>query len=237
MPPNPRVDRAFRAMKTLGIPGDKVKPVLKNLLRLYNKNWDLIEAENYRALADAIFESDEAKDSESTKPTENVEQEALVQDEPEPPLKRQRLKNQSSQPNESVESHLQNQSLGVFDSPQAIGNESLGRNKGKQPIFVQLISSHRKDFRHLSLLAWTRAFRFLGELDLLLVLPSQCHLLRMLLLITLLSNLRMSQSLMTCHILKFLLPSPAQVHRVKENLQLQVVRQKVDRMIITHRQL
>ncbi|XP_016576042.2 probable inactive histone-lysine N-methyltransferase SUVR2 isoform X1 [Capsicum annuum] len=141
MPPNPRVDRAFRAMKTLGIPGDKVKPVLKNLLRLYNKNWDLIEAENYRALADAIFESDEAKDSESTKPTENVGQEALVQDEPEPLLKRQRLKNQSSQPNESVESHLQNQSLGVFDSPQAIGNESLGRNKGKQPILSNSLAA------------------------------------------------------------------------------------------------
>lgn len=61
MPPNPRVDRAFRSMKALGISGEKVKPVLKNLLRLYNKNWDLIEAENYRVLADAIFDDDEAK--------------------------------------------------------------------------------------------------------------------------------------------------------------------------------
>lgn len=138
MPPNPRVDRAFRAMKALGISGEKVKPVLKNLLRLYNKNWDLIEEENYRVLADAIFDNDEAKDSESKKSTENAEQEALAQDEPEPPLKRQRLKNHSSQ---SLESHLQNQSPGVFDSPQSMGNESqpgsspsLGRNKGKQPI-------------------------------------------------------------------------------------------------------
>ncbi|CAN4113713.1 unnamed protein product [Withania somnifera] len=129
MPPNPRVDRAFHSMKALGISGEKVKPVLKNLLRLYNKNWDLIEAENYRVLADAIFDSDEAK------------QEALVQVELEPPLKRQRLKNQSSQPDESLESHLQNQSPGVLDSSQSTGNEaqpglspSLGRNKGKQPI-------------------------------------------------------------------------------------------------------
>lgn len=141
MPPNPRVDRAFRAMKALGISGEKVKPVLKNLLRLYNKNWDLIEAENYRALADAIFDNDEAKEAESRKSTENAEQEALVQDEPEPPLKRQRLKNQSSQPNESLESQLQNQSPGVFDSPQSMGNESqcgsrpsLDRSKGKKPI-------------------------------------------------------------------------------------------------------
>lgn len=64
-----------------------------------------------------------------------------MQDEPEPLLKRQRLKNQSSQPNESVESHLQNQSLGVFDSPQAIGNESLGRNKGKQPILSNSLAA------------------------------------------------------------------------------------------------
>ncbi|KAK4363648.1 hypothetical protein RND71_018889 [Anisodus tanguticus] len=122
MPPNPRVDNAFRAMKALGISGEKVKPVLKNLLKLYNKNWDLIEEENYRVLADAIFDNEEAKDAESKKSSENAEQEVLVQDGPEPPLKRQRLQNQSSQPNESLESHLQNP------------GPSLGRDKGKQPI-------------------------------------------------------------------------------------------------------
>ncbi|XP_059297889.1 probable inactive histone-lysine N-methyltransferase SUVR2 isoform X1 [Lycium ferocissimum] len=134
MPPNPRVDNAFRAMKALGISGEKVKPVLKNLLKLYNKNWDLIEEENYRVLADAIFDNEEAKDAESKKSPEIAEQEALGQDEPEPPLKKQRLKNHSSQPNEPLESHLQNQSPGVFDSPQSMGNESLSRSKGKQPI-------------------------------------------------------------------------------------------------------
>ncbi|XP_070024578.1 probable inactive histone-lysine N-methyltransferase SUVR2 isoform X2 [Nicotiana sylvestris] len=129
MPPNSRVDCAFRAMKAIGISGDKVKPVLKKLLKLYNKNWDLIEEENYRVLADAIFENEESK------------QEELVQDEPEPPLKRQRLKNQLSQPYDSPESHVQNQPLGVLDSSQSMGDESqarscpsLGRNKGKKPI-------------------------------------------------------------------------------------------------------
>lgn len=62
MAPNPRVISAFRAMKSIGISEDKVKPVLKNLLKLYEKNWELIEEENYRALADAIFEQqDEAE--------------------------------------------------------------------------------------------------------------------------------------------------------------------------------
>lgn len=56
-----RVANAFRAMKDIGIPEDVVKPVLKTLLKLYDKNWALIEEENYRALADAIFDKQEAE--------------------------------------------------------------------------------------------------------------------------------------------------------------------------------
>lgn len=61
MAPNPKVVAAYRAMGALGIAESKVKPVLKKLLKLYDKNWELIEEENYRALADAIFEDDEHK--------------------------------------------------------------------------------------------------------------------------------------------------------------------------------
>lgn len=61
MPSNPKVAKAFRAMKDIGISQEKVKPVLKSLLKLYDKNWALIEEENYRALADAIFEKEEAE--------------------------------------------------------------------------------------------------------------------------------------------------------------------------------
>lgn len=56
-----KVANAFRAMKAIGIPEDIVKPVLKNLLKLYEKNWELIEEENYRALADAIFDRQEVE--------------------------------------------------------------------------------------------------------------------------------------------------------------------------------
>ena len=59
MAPNPRVTAAYRAMKSIGIQEVKVKPVLKKLLKLYEKNWALIEEENYRALADAVFEEEE----------------------------------------------------------------------------------------------------------------------------------------------------------------------------------
>ncbi|CAN4101270.1 unnamed protein product [Withania somnifera] len=101
MPSNPRVAKAFRAMKDIGISQEKVKPVLKSLVKLYNKNWELIEAENYRALADAIFEKEEAEATESKK-TENTEleevlEEEAVDEEPERPLKRSRLRHQEVQ--------------------------------------------------------------------------------------------------------------------------------------------
>lgn len=60
-PKNTRVRAAYLAMRSLGINEDKVKPVLKKLLKLYERNWELIEEENYRALADAIFECDDNK--------------------------------------------------------------------------------------------------------------------------------------------------------------------------------
>ncbi|XP_022727454.1 probable inactive histone-lysine N-methyltransferase SUVR2 isoform X2 [Durio zibethinus] len=87
MAPNPRIGRAFRAMKELGISEEKVKPVLKKLLKLYDKNWELIESENYRVLADAIFDEEDSKE-------EDIEEEGSIPGELVRPLKRARLKNQ-----------------------------------------------------------------------------------------------------------------------------------------------
>lgn len=61
MAPNTHVKRAFKAMNDLGITDAQVKPVLKNLLTLYDKNWELIAEDNYRVLADAIFDSQESQ--------------------------------------------------------------------------------------------------------------------------------------------------------------------------------
>ncbi|OMO96100.1 hypothetical protein COLO4_15515 [Corchorus olitorius] len=58
---NERVRKAFLAARACGISDQEVKPVLKHLLKLYNKNWDLIESEGYRALLDAYFELNENK--------------------------------------------------------------------------------------------------------------------------------------------------------------------------------
>ncbi|KAL3359272.1 hypothetical protein AABB24_016038 [Solanum stoloniferum] len=109
MPVNPRVKKAFRAMKSIGISEEKVKPILKSLLKLYDKNWELIEEENYRALADAIFEKEDAEVAEHKKPENNevhdvplvqreeVLEEEAVPEEPERPLKRLRLRYQEGQ--------------------------------------------------------------------------------------------------------------------------------------------
>ncbi|CAK8572301.1 unnamed protein product [Lathyrus sativus] len=59
-----RAVKAYDAMKVLGISKEEVKPVLRNLLKVYDKSWELIEDDNYRTLIDAYFESKEDKTEE-----------------------------------------------------------------------------------------------------------------------------------------------------------------------------
>lgn len=97
MAPNPKVVAAFRAMSCLGIEEHKVKPVLKKLLKLYDKNWELIEEENYRALADAIFDEDDNQALEPEQEKKNKEGEVDEEARPEErvrPLKRLKLRGQ-----------------------------------------------------------------------------------------------------------------------------------------------
>ncbi|XP_075502847.1 putative inactive histone-lysine N-methyltransferase SUVR2 [Primulina tabacum] len=79
-----RIAKACGAMKSLGLSVETVKPVLKKLLKLYNKNWELIEEDNYRTLADAIFEFSDDKIK--------AEQKGLmIKDEVEPPYKKRHI--------------------------------------------------------------------------------------------------------------------------------------------------
>ncbi|KAG4976809.1 hypothetical protein JHK86_036283 [Glycine max] len=111
---------ACRAMSSLGIDDSKVKSVLKKLLKVYDKNWELIEAENYRVLADAIFEDDDNMVPELKKKSQTADvhntghsmsssfqnnqeaetgcEEAQMHVETPQPLKRLRLQGQESQP-------------------------------------------------------------------------------------------------------------------------------------------
>lgn len=61
MPPSRHVKKAYAAMEALGIDPARVKPVLKNLLATYEKNWELIAEDNYSVLADAIFDEKETE--------------------------------------------------------------------------------------------------------------------------------------------------------------------------------
>ncbi|KAK9944999.1 hypothetical protein M0R45_010532 [Rubus argutus] len=111
---NPQVRKAFAAMSAIGISEEQVKPVLKNLLRLYDKDWSLIEAEEYRALADAIFEAEDAKAAAEKKKCNNYDQEDMEAEsqphhERERPLTRLRSRSQdegSSQKKKSPNDEL-----------------------------------------------------------------------------------------------------------------------------------
>ncbi|KAL6518274.1 hypothetical protein OROMI_033975 [Orobanche minor] len=76
-----RISKAFSAMRSLGISKETVKPVLKKLLKLYEKNWELIEEDNYRTLADAIFEHEDEKLKDEKKPDP-------INEDAEPPCKK-----------------------------------------------------------------------------------------------------------------------------------------------------
>lgn len=95
--PNPndqKVSKAFSAMKCLGISPEVVKPVLKHLHKLYGGSWELIEQDNYRTLADAIFESfDDKKKSKAV----------MVADDEKPPPKRSHSVKSQDQPSSARE--------------------------------------------------------------------------------------------------------------------------------------
>ncbi|KAL1199645.1 putative inactive histone-lysine N-methyltransferase SUVR2 [Cardamine amara subsp. amara] len=76
MAPSPHVKKAFAAMKALQIEDSLIKPVLKKLLGVYDKNWELIAEDNYRVLADAIFEEQETQAIEESKGKKKKAEEA-----------------------------------------------------------------------------------------------------------------------------------------------------------------
>ncbi|KAK9733792.1 hypothetical protein RND81_04G092800 [Saponaria officinalis] len=151
-----RVKAAFRAMKDIGITEDKTKPALKKLLKVFDKNWDAIEEENYRVLADAIFEYEENESVErEKKKSENAERmeaselaagldgpmpDEMMEDEPERPLKRLRLKHQgqgapsNGQPSLSIGAGAGALKIPKPEPGEPMTESPLARNKGKQPV-------------------------------------------------------------------------------------------------------
>ncbi|KAM0945014.1 putative [histone H3]-lysine(4) N-trimethyltransferase chromatin remodeling SET family [Dioscorea sansibarensis] len=60
---NERAKKAIGAMKAMGIPVHKAKPVLKGLLKESENSWDFIEADNYSVLVDALISLPESPDA------------------------------------------------------------------------------------------------------------------------------------------------------------------------------
>lgn len=117
-----RAVAAVKAMKAIGFSGHAVKPVLKNLLKVYENNWEYIEAENYRVLADAILDAQESKDAPPKNKTIDADlsgknKEVLADDEPEPYRTRIRIRQEDDQlaPDESL---LKRQKLEACASPE-----------------------------------------------------------------------------------------------------------------------
>lgn len=52
-----RARAALNAMKDLGFAKKLAAQVLKEMLKLYQNNWELIEDENYRAFVEAILDA------------------------------------------------------------------------------------------------------------------------------------------------------------------------------------
>lgn len=66
-----RAMTAVKAMKLIGFDQRVAKPALKKLLKVYENNWEYIEAENYRLLVDSILDNEESMDPEPNEKDED----------------------------------------------------------------------------------------------------------------------------------------------------------------------
>lgn len=57
--PDPRIKKACEAMKKLGYTEATVRPVLRQLRKTYEDNWDFIEGAGYMVLVEALLPQDE----------------------------------------------------------------------------------------------------------------------------------------------------------------------------------
>ncbi|XP_031121913.1 histone-lysine N-methyltransferase SUVR4-like isoform X2 [Ipomoea triloba] len=143
MPPNQRTRKAYKAMKDIGIDVSVVKPVLNDLLKLYDRKWAHIEAENYRVLADAIFEmkSEVAQNKESENSEQGPLEEETLCKESEKPLKRLQSKHQDDQPSLSCDNSSSTLAGASFKKPKVKCNDVSGESC---PSVLQgMVASHQ----------------------------------------------------------------------------------------------
>ncbi|KAG8380407.1 hypothetical protein BUALT_Bualt06G0012100 [Buddleja alternifolia] len=135
-PGKQRAANAYNAMKRLGISQETVKPVLKRLWELYNKNWALIEEDNYRTLADAIFE-DADDQLKKKKPVMNIDDEVEPQcKKPHGGLPEDQVSSTGGNSKSNVDLEVSEARKSSSGTRRAESSQSFSGNKGKDPIQV-----------------------------------------------------------------------------------------------------
>lgn len=83
MPPMPKKNRkmaadACRAMKEFGISEVRTRAGVKELLKLYENNWELIVEDNHRVLLDFLLEGDTDNNKEEEEEEAEADEEVVL---------------------------------------------------------------------------------------------------------------------------------------------------------------
>ncbi|KAL0368310.1 UNVERIFIED_CONTAM: putative inactive histone-lysine N-methyltransferase SUVR2 [Sesamum calycinum] len=142
-----KIAKACKAMKTLGYSGKTVRPVVKELLELYENNWMLIEEDSYRVLVEAILDREEQKSqiNESEHLNARSEDEA---EENEPPLKRSKLSSQKNQSSPLLHAFRQNSSNELENQPSYKQMKDQSTCEKHQDMDVEIEAPYTSNYCH-----------------------------------------------------------------------------------------
>ncbi|KAK4425425.1 Histone-lysine N-methyltransferase SUVR4 [Sesamum alatum] len=147
MAPKAKIAKACKAMKNLGYSEKTVRPVVKELLELYENNWMLIEEDNYRVLAEAILDREEQKARSNELEHLNAWSEDEAE-ENEPPLKRSKLSSQKNQSSPSLHAFKPNSSNELENQPSDEQKKDGSTYEKHQDKDVELKAPYMSNYCH-----------------------------------------------------------------------------------------
>ncbi|KAL0414229.1 UNVERIFIED_CONTAM: Histone-lysine N-methyltransferase SUVR4 [Sesamum radiatum] len=142
-----KIAKACKAMKTLGYSGKTVRPVVKELLELYENNWMLIEEDSYRVLVEAILDREEQKSQINELEHLNARSEDEAE-ENEPPLKRSKLSSQENQPSPLLHAFKPNCSNELENQPSDKQKKDQSTYEKHQDKDVELKAPYMSNYGH-----------------------------------------------------------------------------------------
>ncbi|KAI3473034.1 hypothetical protein Pfo_031158 [Paulownia fortunei] len=148
MAPNTKLAEACKAMKNLGYSEKIVKPVVQELLELYENNWMLIEEDSYQVLVDAVLDSEEQKARSNELENLNAWSKDEAE-ETEPLLKRSKLSSQKNPPSTSFHVSILKCSNEVVEN-QPHGKQKMGEstNERHQDMDIELMAPRVSKYCH-----------------------------------------------------------------------------------------